>query len=216
MTAVPGGSGTALLICDQCGDQDNAGDPSQDSDLVWPAVTSLGWSGSAFATGTHLCPRCSISQPSAPPPPPRVASPPTFSPSYDIRSRPDIDVVIVTPLADLDAGVAELLRDELMRAAARGHIVVDLHTVRFIDSAALGLLVRAHQETKHHGGRLILAAPSRFVLTVLHTMRLDGTLASYPDVPSAVAAISGEPNPRSGPNRRLRPGPAGGAGSVDE
>uniref|UniRef100_UPI003F49F243 STAS domain-containing protein n=1 Tax=Micromonospora chalcea TaxID=1874 RepID=UPI003F49F243 len=41
-------------------------------------------------------------------------------------------------------------------------------------SAGLGLRARAHQDARRDGRRLCLLSPSRFVLTVLHTMRLDG------------------------------------------
>lgn len=188
MTAVPSRPGVALLICDQCGDNESGSDLGQDADLVWPVVTSLGWSGSAFATGTHFCPRCSISEP---PEPMHDTTTLMAGASYDVSARPDHHAVVVTPTTDLEAGLPEVLRDELMRAAAHGHVVIDLHTVRFIDSAALGLLVRAHQEAKQRGALLVLAAPSRFVRTVLHTMRLDGVLETYEDVPTALRATIG-------------------------
>ncbi|BBH67161.1 hypothetical protein ACTI_38460 [Actinoplanes sp. OR16] len=99
--------------------------------------------------------------------------------------------VIVTPPADLDTEVAELIRPALMEAAAEGlDVVVDLREVHIIDSAGLGLLVRAHQEAKQHGGRFALAAPSRFVLTVLHTMKLDGMFALYPDREAALFSVN--------------------------
>ena len=92
-----------------------------------------------------------------------------------------LDAVVVRPLTDLDREAAEELRPDLMSAAGEGRaVVVDLHAVHLIDSAGLGLLVRAHQEAKQNGGRLALVAPSRFVLTVLHTMRLDGMFTIYP------------------------------------
>lgn len=50
-----------------------------------------------------------------------------------------------------------------------------------IDSAGLGLLVRAYRCTKRCGGGLSLVAPSRFVITVLHTMHLDGMFPIFPD-----------------------------------
>jgi anti-anti-sigma regulatory factor len=86
--------------------------------------------------------------------------------------------------------------------------VVDLHAVTFIDSAGLGLLVRAHQEAKQHDGTFALAAPSRFVLTVLHTMRLDGVFRTFPDRRAALAGIHASDAPaanRGDPARRRRP-----------
>ncbi len=67
--------------------------------------------------------------------------------------------------------------------------VLDLHAVHLIDSAGLGLLVRAHHEAKHRGGSLSLVAPSRYVRTVLHTMRLDTVFHTYPDEQAAFRAL---------------------------
>ncbi|MEU8241983.1 STAS domain-containing protein [Actinoplanes missouriensis] len=104
--------------------------------------------------------------------------------TYAVAQDEDLDAVIVTPLADLDRDVAEEIRPTLMSAAGAGRdVVVDLHAVHLIDSAGLGLLVRAHREAKRHGAQLSLAEPSRFVQTVLHTMRLDGVF-SVVDSPS--------------------------------
>jgi anti-anti-sigma factor len=188
MTVVPRNAGTALLICDRCGAQDNATAATHDQDVVWPLVAGAGWTGSAFATGPHGCPRCgdAVSEPAEP-----VHEPPApvHGASYGLRTPPDVDAVVVTPLVDIDAGFAETLRDGLTAALDTSHhVVLDLHAVHLIDSAGLGLLVRIHQEAKNRGGSLCLVAPSRYVLTVLHTMRLDTVFASYPDEETAILA----------------------------
>lgn len=197
MTFVPGESGTATLICDQCGGEDCATGVTSDSDVVWPFVSGLGWTGSPFATGAHRCPRCSSS--AGPPPTPSGGAevPRSFGASYDVRTRSDLDAVVITPLSDMDASLVERLRDEVMRAAhTYAHVVMDMHAVDFIDSAGLGLLVRAHQAAKQHDATFTLAAPSRFIRTVLHTMRLDGVFGSFPDHGAALAGIrqSGRPS----------------------
>jgi anti-sigma B factor antagonist len=111
---------------------------------------------------------------------------------FAVDQDDDLEAVVVTPLTDLDSDVAELIRPALMAAAGEGRdVVVDLHAVHIIDSAGLGLLVRAHQEAKQSGGRLALVAPSPFVQTVLHTMRLEGLFTMYPD---RDAALSGDPS----------------------
>jgi anti-sigma B factor antagonist len=189
MTVVAGDEGTATLICDRCGCQDLSADVRRDSEVVWPLVARLGWAGSPFATGSHWCPQCCHA--GAPPAAGTVGgdAPPAQGPWFGIEVDDDAGAVVVTPLADLDARLSERLRDDLMRAAAaHAHLLVDLHAVRFIDSAGLSLLVRARQETRRHGGEFSLVAPSRFVQTVLHTMRLDRALRTFPDRRSAVRA----------------------------
>ena len=90
--------------------------------------------------------------------------------------------VLVQLHGDQDVLTADSLREALADACARGrHVLVDLSDVRLIDSTALGLLVRAHQDAKRHGHYVCLVAPSKFVITVLHTMRLRGV---FPDFPS--------------------------------
>lgn len=188
MTVVPGGAGTVTLICDQCGIEDSTGEMAYDTDVVWPLVSSLGWTGSPFATGAHRCPRCSLEAPACASASARKARP--HGASYDLRTINDLDAVVITPLSDLDADLAERLRHDLMRAAAlHPHVVVDLHAACSIDSAGLGLLVRARQEAKQHEATFDLVAPSRFVLTVLHTMRLDGVFRAFADLEAARQAI---------------------------
>jgi anti-anti-sigma factor len=192
VTVVPRSAGTAVLICDRCGAEDTTAVAGHDRDVVWPLVAGAGWTGSAFATGPHRCPRCGdgVPEPAIPVQKPRA---PVQGASYDVRTHPDIDAVVVTPLVDLDAGVVDLLRDGLTAAAGvNRHVVLDLHAVHQIDSAGLGLLVRTHQEAKRRGGSLCLVAPSRFVLTVLHTMRLDPLFPAYPDEQTALRAITPE------------------------
>jgi anti-anti-sigma factor len=189
MTVVPLSARAAVLICDRCGVQDQTAAATRDSDVVWPLVADAGWTGSPFATGPHSCPECGDAVPD-----PAVAVRPSRAPvhgaSYGVQVHDDMDAIAVTPLVDIDADFAETLRDGLAAAVrTRQHVVLDLHAVHLIDSAGLGLLVRAHQEAKHRGGSLSLVAPSRYVRTVLHTMRLDTVFHTYPDEQAAFRAL---------------------------
>lgn len=189
MTVVPRTAGSAVLICNLCGAEDHVAAVAHDNDVVWPLVATAGWTGSPFATGTHHCPQCaeSVPEPAAP-----VHDPPAAAhgASYAIRTHDDIAATVITPLADIDASFTQTLRDGLTTALNTSrYVVLDLHAVHLIDSAGLGMLVRAHQEAKRGDGSLSLAAPSRFVLTVLHTMRLDVIFSSYPDEETALNAL---------------------------
>jgi anti-sigma B factor antagonist len=91
-------------------------------------------------------------------------------------------VVTVALTGDLDLDVVGEVREALYDACDSGrHVVLDLERVTLIDSTGLGALVRAHQHAKRNGRMLCLVRPSRFVVTVLHTMRLIRIFPSFID-----------------------------------
>lgn len=176
MTAVPGTEpGTLTLICDECADTENVPEVAHDEEVVWPRLGSLGWTGSPFAAGQHRCASCSL----LPAPYNRIPSGrPMQGACYDLAEHDDTDIVVITPLTDVDAETSAVLREALEQSLQEHrHLVMDMHAAEVIDSAGLGMLVRVHQHAKQRGGTLTLAAPSRYVRTVLHTMRLEGVFA---------------------------------------
>ncbi|MFC7547387.1 STAS domain-containing protein [Plantactinospora sp. GCM10030261] len=197
MTVVPDDE-RMTLICDRCGDTiSGTARVLPDAEVVWTLVSEHGWSGSPFATGPHHCPRCSV----LPPDPPLARARAQHRNRNRLRHR-DRDrggigvdriagITVVTAAGDVDAESADSLRNALQGAIqAGGHIVVDLTRVHLIDPTGLGLLVRAHRDARDRGAALALAAPSRFVRTVLHTMRLDGVFPIFDSRAEALARIS--------------------------
>jgi anti-anti-sigma factor len=190
MTVVAGDGGTATPICDRCGGEDRANEVHHDGDMAGPMVAGLGWSGSPFVTGTHLCPHCSADGSAPAAEPVRRDGPGPHGVTFEVHTRADNEAIVFTPLADLESGLVEHLRDDLIRATAtHRHVVMNLPAARLIDSAGLGLLVRAYQAAKQHDATFSLAAPSRYVQTVLHTMRLDGVFRTFADQQSALEAV---------------------------
>jgi anti-anti-sigma factor len=100
------------------------------------------------------------------------------------RPHGDVTVLRVEHAADL----RELLADGAGRAR---HLVLDLTGLHMLDPDGLALLVRARQQVRQdHDGWLCLAAPSRLVLTVLHTMRLERAFPTFADSPAALAWLA--------------------------
>ncbi|MFC0506443.1 STAS domain-containing protein [Micromonospora costi] len=196
MTVVPADH-TMTLICDGCGDTVTGTAPVlPDAEVVWTLVLDHGWAGSPFASGPHRCPRCSTVGTGEP----------------GVRGADREHTLGIDHLDDIghDPAVGEIDPAEAVRRALRegidvgGQVLVDLTEVEVIDSAGLGVLVRAHQEARDRGATLCLVAPSRFVLTVLHTMRLDGL---FPIVESRADALRGLAAARTGaavPSAALR------------
>ena len=111
------------------------------------------------------------------------------APEVELDERPD--AVVVHVRADLDAAVAATLRETLTAAVDRHqHVVVDLSAAPTLDDVGLGLLVRAHRRARQRSGVVVFAGPSRFVVTVLHTMHVDGLFPIFDDCPAALAWLA--------------------------
>ncbi|GIJ79585.1 anti-anti-sigma factor [Micromonospora phaseoli] len=181
MTVVPDDK-LMTLICDVCGETTTGtACVLPDAEVVWTLVSDHGWSGSPFATGPHRCPRCSTM--------------PTGTAPRGARPNTE-EVPVIAAGGDVEPGTEDALRAALRTAVdVDGTVVVDLVGVQVIDSAGLGLLVRAHRDIRERGGQLFLAAPSRFVRTVLHTMKLDGVFPIVDSLDAAVAHLRAAANP---------------------
>lgn len=110
--------------------------------------------------------------------------------AWDVQDVAGSGTRLVTLRAPLDRRLAGWIRPELMAATSAGRdVVIDMRGAAVIDPSGLGLLVRAYREARHHDATLCLVAPSRFVITVLHTMRLDGVFPIHPDLQSALQSL---------------------------
>ncbi|GGM06785.1 MULTISPECIES: STAS domain-containing protein [Micromonospora] len=191
MTVVPGlRPDTVQLICDCCGNtQTERTTHLREPDLVWPVIAESAWSGSAFATGPHRCPRC----PTGPLDTPTggQSAGPVEARTWQVAVDRLPGAVVVRPNGDIDLAVAEPLREALAEAiTADRPVLLDLSRVDLIDSTGLGILVRAHNDARQRGLPLCLVAPSRFVLTVLHTMRLDTVFLTFDERDQALAGLA--------------------------
>ena len=99
--------------------------------------------------------------------------------------------------ADIDATVAPALRHQLADAIDRyAHVVVDLAEVPTLGPEGLAVLVRGHRRARRLNGWVCLAAPSRFVVTVLHTMHVDGVFPMFDDCAEALDWLSSDTVPQ--------------------
>ena len=107
-------------------------------------------------------------------------------PVIQVRGLP----VIVAP-AEIDISNSEMLRASLLYAAGQGHatVVVDMRTTEFCDTAALGVLVRAHKRAQAEGGDIRLVVTSSVVSRVLALTGLDRALRLFSTLEEAVAEL---------------------------
>jgi anti-anti-sigma factor len=184
MTVVPGvAQQTLSVVCDTCGQVVDGIESSADHwAVIWAVISREGWGGSPLAIGPHHCPPCFGAA--------------TYGTDRSIRRgdqqwgatmADDPQACVVRLRGQLDILFASELREALVDAANRHHnIVLDLREVRLLDSTGLGQLVQARQMAETSGGKLCLVAPSTFIVSVLHTMRLSPVFDIFPDTGSAL------------------------------
>jgi anti-sigma B factor antagonist len=105
-------------------------------------------------------------------------------------NRSDAGVVVAVD-GELDLATAPELRDSLVALSEEGptDIILDLTSLRFIDSTGLSVLVMAHNRARADRGSILLRNPSPSVLRILEITGLVSvfTIENKDVVPSAGA-----------------------------
>lgn len=91
-----------------------------------------------------------------------------------VDREPDADVL--TAEGELDAYSAPELAARLEQAAGSGALVVDLAGVSFLDSTALGMLVRALRDAAERGVAARVVLPATGARRIFEITTLDTTL----------------------------------------
>ena len=94
---------------------------------------------------------------------------------HRVETDRDGDVVVIAAGGELDAYAAPELSDAFAELAHGDRVVVDLSSVSFLDSTALGVVVRAMREIddRRGGSRIVLpkgAARRIFEITTLDSV----------------------------------------------
>jgi anti-sigma B factor antagonist len=107
--------------------------------------------------------------------------------SLSITTEAKGEVTVVHVSGDLDVYTAPRLKETLDKALAGNRLVLDLSSVEFIDSTALGVLVGALQLSQSSGGDLRLVVGDPFLLKVFRITGFDGMFSIYPQLEDALA-----------------------------
>lgn len=99
-----------------------------------------------------------------------------------LHLRGDFDTFYVTSLQQ------EL--DQLQKAGIR-KVALNLRLVRFINSTAIGALIKASKQLSAAGGKLVIARPSPFCRDIFSKVGLDRVIKVYESEEDAVAALHG-------------------------
>ena len=103
-----------------------------------------------------------------------------------------MDVVVITFDGEIgDFPVLVQSVDNLIADGTR-FLVIDLHTLPFINSAALGYLVKARANLERLNGELVLARVQPAIQNILDMTGLDEVFPAFPSVEEAVGHLGGE------------------------
>lgn len=86
------------------------------------------------------------------------------------------DAAVVSATGELDAFVAPDLEGAFAEAAHSARVVVDLGSVSFLDSTALGIVVRALREIGQGGGAATIVLPRGSARRIFEITTLDRVL----------------------------------------
>jgi anti-sigma B factor antagonist len=106
-----------------------------------------------------------------------------------------LGVAVVAAPEEIDITNAAGLRAALFDAAAQGNgtFVVDLSQTQFCDSAALNVLVRAHQRAQAEGGEVRLVICAGDVLRIFAVTGIDRVIPSFLSLEKALAQTPAAP-----------------------
>jgi anti-anti-sigma factor len=108
------------------------------------------------------------------------------------------EAAVVTAHGELDAFTAPMLADAFAEAAADGddRFVIDLSRVAFMDSTALGLVVKVVNEIGDRGGDVRLVLPEESARRIFEITTLDRVLPVEESRAAALRALSDGSGPR--------------------
>jgi len=101
------------------------------------------------------------------------------------------DYTVLTLKGEFDTFYCPALMQEVETLVERGvnHLVLDMRLVRFINSTALGAVIKAHKRCRAEGGDLVISQPSPFVRDVISKVGIDKLISMHDTEQEATKAI---------------------------
>ena len=98
------------------------------------------------------------------------------------------DIIILKFTGEFDTFNLPGFSERIDKMISQGDnlMILDLHLLKFINSAALGYLIKTSKSVSDKGGELVMARPSKFVKKTLSTLGLDSVFKMYTTVEDAI------------------------------
>jgi anti-sigma B factor antagonist len=112
---------------------------------------------------------------------------------HEIDVSENGSATVVAASGELDAFVADDLSEAFARTAQDSRVVVDLVSVSFMDSTALGILVRAVREVDAREGQVRVVLPKGTARRIFEITTLDRVLPVSESVADALSELDRAP-----------------------
>ena len=101
------------------------------------------------------------------------------------------DHAILTLKGEFDTFYVPALQDEVDALLERGicHLLLDMRLVKFINSTALGAIIKSHKRCRAENGELVISQPSNFVRDVIKKVGIDKLIPMFETEQEATKAI---------------------------
>lgn len=98
------------------------------------------------------------------------------------------DIVILKFTGEFDTFNLPGFSERIDKMISQGDtlLILDLHLLKFINSAALGYLIKTSKAVKEKNGEMVMARPSKFTKRTLSTLGLDGVFSVFGSVEDAI------------------------------
>jgi len=106
-------------------------------------------------------------------------------------------VTVLTLRGEFDSFVTSSFTGEIAKLQAEGanRIVLNQRLVKFINSTALGSIIKARKTCREAGGDLVISSPSPAVREAMESLGLDRVFRIFETDEAAVSAIAGTADP---------------------
>ena len=100
-------------------------------------------------------------------------------------------IVVLTLKGEFDSFVTNPFSNEIAKVHADGvhKIVLNMRLVKFVNSTALGAMIKARKGCKSEGGDLVISQPSAGVREAMESLGLDRLFSTYEDDDAAITAL---------------------------
>ena len=101
------------------------------------------------------------------------------------------DYAVLTLKGEFDTFYCPVLMEEVDSLVERGvnHLILNMRLVKFINSTALGAIIKAHKRCKAEGGELVVDRPSSFVRDIVGKLGIDQVVPMFENEDDATKHI---------------------------